>query len=413
MSRRVLVIGAGVAGLAAAWSARRAGHEVTLRSAGAGASALGGGAVDDVTWESLLRAARVLGEDGKASPIGPDLRAFIDDLALWEVPEHAPVWLATVAGRVRPARGRDRAALDLAPLARRTVLLPRADRAGWDADTLAAALGADPFARSRQITFRAVDAEVLRFDEERRIADGDLAARHDDEARRAWLAQRLRAAIAATPGAGAVLLGPWLGAAASQAEAIAGAVGVPVGEAIAGAGSPAGMRFEAARDALLQTIGVTRRRARVTEVRRRDGRIEAVIAGDPAIVTADAAVLAIGGLIGGGVIYAPPEHAAGADLPPGGRVPFELSARAPVVLSLGGSTRMEIVASMHGPELDRAAWPRDGRPGALETVGVRWDDARSARASEGIFAAGDVVAGRPRTLLEAAAAGILAGAAAG
>ena len=64
MSRRVLVIGAGVAGLAAAWSAARAGHEVTLLSAGAGASALGGGAVDDVTWESLLRAARVRGEDG-------------------------------------------------------------------------------------------------------------------------------------------------------------------------------------------------------------------------------------------------------------------------------------------------------------------------------------------------------------
>ncbi|MFT3774133.1 MAG: FAD-binding protein [Minicystis sp.] len=403
----MIIAGAGAAGLAAAWSARRAGRDVMLVSTGAGATALGSGAVDDVPWEQRLRAARLLGDDSQARRLDAEVAAFVADLKLWDVPEERPVWIATIAGRVRPARGRDRAMLDLGPLAGRTVILPRADRAAWDADAIAAALSADPVAAAKRITFRAVDAAVLRFDEERRIADGDLAARHDEEARRAWLVDRLRAALAVNADAGAVLLGPWLGAAAPRAEALSQALGVPVGEALAGAGSPAGMRFEAARDALLRSFEVQRIRGRVEEVRREGERLAVTISGE-AEVAADAVVLAIGGLAGGGVIYAPPEHGAGADLAPRGRVPFALSARAPVVLSLGGTTRMEIVASMHGPELDVTAWPTEGRPGTLETVGIRCD---GVRAAEAIYAAGDVVAGRPRTLLAAVAAGIAAGAA--
>jgi len=112
------------------------------------------------------------------------------------------------------------------------------------------------------------------------------------------------------------------------------------------------------------------------------------------------------------VLYAPPEHGAGADLAAGGRVPFALSLRAPVELSLGGAARMEVVASMHGPELDAIAWPRDGRPGALETVGVRCEGVRAiASGTEALLAAGDVIAGRPRTTLIAVASGIAAGAA--
>jgi glycerol-3-phosphate dehydrogenase subunit B len=399
---RVVVVGAGIAGVAAAWSARQQGREVTVVSGGAGASALGSGAVDDVPWDELARAARLLGEP-RVHPPSPEIAAFVEALGLWDVPVTSRPRLATVAGRLRPARGRDRALLDLARLEERAlVLLPRVDRAGWDADALAASL-----ASAGKLVFRAVDLPVLRFDGEHRIADADLAARHDDEARLAWLAARLREGLAFSPGAAAVLLGPWLGAASPQAEALSKLVGVPVGEALVGVGSPAGSRFEAARDRLLDALGVDRVRGRVTRVDDLGGRLSVSLAGGGKELHAGAVVLAIGGLVGGGVTYAPPEHGAGADLPPRGRVPFALSLEAGVVLSPGGAGRMEMVASLHGPELDTTAWPEGDRPGALEAVGVQCE---GVRAAPGICAAGDVVAGRPRTVLEAVAAGIAAGA---
>ncbi len=406
MIPHTVVVGAGVAGLAAAWSARRLGRDVTVVSRSPGASALGGGAVDDVPWEQLQRAARLLGDASQARALAPEVAAFAGELGLWDVPETARVLLATVAGRVRPARGRDRAMLDLAKLAGAIVLVPRADRAGWDADGLSAALRADPLARAQRITFRAVDAPVLRYDDEHRVGDADLAARHDDPVRVAWLAERMRAALVLNPQAGAILLGPWLGAAAPRAEALSRSLGIPVGEALLGAGSPAGLRFEAARDRMLEAIGARRVRDRVVSVSRGAGKLTVALEQGEAALSADAVVLATGGMVGGGVIYAPPEHGAGADLPAGGKAPFELSLRAPVVLSAGGPRRMEIVASMSGPELDVTAWPRDGRPGALETVGIHCE---GVRAGEGILAAGDVVAGRSRTLLEAVAMGIAAG----
>lgn len=417
MARTVVVVGAGLAGIAAAWAARRRGARVVVVSTGAGASALASGAVDDVPWEERARAARQLGFAAELP--APDLPAALVELSaalgLWDLPAGRGAWLASVAGRVRPARGRDRALLDLGQLERARVLLPRADRAGWDADALAAALADEPFARARELRFEAIDAPALRYEDERRIADGDLAARHDAPARLDWLATALKQALARSGGAGAVLLGPWLGAAAARAEALSAAVGVPVGEALVGVGSPAGLRFEAARDALLRAIGaeVVRGRARAVElgdasVPGSENRMAVAVSieGRMERIVTDAAVLAVGGVVGGGVLYTPPEHAAGQDLPPGGRIPFALSLKAPVTLGDGGAA-LEVVSSLHGPELDTAAWPDGDQPGLLESVGVR---CAGLRAGRGVFAAGDVVAGRPRTALEAVATGLLAGA---
>ena len=346
----------------------------------------------------------------RADPLAPEVAAFVEALDLWDVPAATRPWIATVAGRLRPARGRDRALLDLGRLDEGAlVILPRVDRAGWDADALAATLADSAIARGPgRLVFRALDLPVLRFEGEHRIADADLAARHDEEARIAWLAARLREGLALWPGAGAVLMGPWLGASAPRAAALSKLVGVPVGEALVGAGSPAGLRFEAARDRLLAAIGVERLRGRAASVEDLGGRLSVSVAGEREGIRAEAVVLAIGGLVGGGVIYAPPEHGAGADLPPRRRVPFALSIEAPVVLSANGACADGTVASMHGPELDATAWPVEGRQGAIEAVGVRCD---GVRAAPGITAAGDVTAGRPRTVLEAVAAGIAAGAA--
>ncbi|WP_437952850.1 FAD-binding protein [Sorangium sp. So ce296] len=413
MARSILVIGAGVAGLAAAWSARRRGAQVTVISAGVGETALAGGAVDDVPWEQVERAARLLGSDLPASDLAPAARQLAAELGLWDVPQASGVRLATVAGRIRPARGRDRALLDLGSLRRTRVLIPRAARAAWDADALAEALTDEPFARARGLRFLPVDAPVLRFDDERQIADGDLAARHDDPARLSWLLDRLRQALEGAGGAGAILLGPWLGARAPRAEALAARLGVPVGEALIGAGSPAGLRFEAARDALLAAIGAARRHGRVRAVGGDPGGpggpgegVSVHVEGEDVPLAADAVILAIGGLAGGGIAYAPPERGAGPDLPARGGAPFALSVEAPVTL---GDARgaFGVVSSMQGPELDVVAWPRGERPGALESVGVRCD---GVRAAPGILAAGATIAGRARTVLDAVTTGLRAGA---
>ncbi|WP_437937455.1 FAD-binding protein [Sorangium sp. So ce341] len=410
MARSILVIGAGVAGLAAAWSARRRGAQVTVISAGVGETALAGGAVDDVPWEQVERAARLLGSDLPAGDLAPAARQLAAELGLWDVPQASGVRLATVAGRIRPARGRDRALLDLGSLRRTRVLIPRAARAAWDADALAEALADDPFARARGLRFLPVDAPVLRFDDERQIADGDLAARHDDPARLSWLLDRLRQALEGAGGAGAILLGPWLGARAPRAEALAARLGVPVGEALIGAGSPAGLRFEAGRDALLAAIGAARRHGRVRAVGGEPGGpgegVSVHVEGEDVPLAADAVILAIGGLAGGGIVYAPPERGAGPDLAARGGAPFALSIEAPVTL---GDARgaFGVVSSMQGPELDVVAWPRGERPGALESVGVRCE---GVRAAPGILAAGATIAGRARTVLDAVTTGLRAGA---
>lgn len=411
MTRSAIVIGAGVAGVAAAWSALRRGVKVTLVSRGAGASSLGGGAVDDVPWERLTRAAKQLGADPIAGEVDPDVLAFSSELGLWVLPPSGSSRprLATVAGIVRPSRGHDRSLLNLDLLRGATVLLPRTDRAGWDADAIAAGLSADPFARARELRFIAVDAPILRFVDEVRIGDADLAARHDDDARLGWLGDRIREAVlAAAAGgvrAGGVLLGPWLGLRSPRAEALSARSGLPVGEALMGVGSPAGHRFTSARDRLLASLGVKLVPARVLSASFTGHRALVSLEGDAAPLEADAVILALGGLVGGGVVYAPPDSLADADLPPRVGVPFTLSLRADVTLG-GRAGALGVTSSLHGPELDLSAWPVGDRAGLLEDVGVL---CRGAGAGPGLFAAGDVVAGRPRTLLEAVTSGVRAG----
>src|SRR5262249_36997255 len=161
------------------------------------------------------------------------------------------------------------------------------------------------------------------------------------------------------------------------------AVGLPCGEALLGAGSPAGLRFEAARDRMLDAIGARRVRDRVIGITGA-AKLSVALARDDVALVVDAVVLAIGGLVAGGVVYAPAAQAASAEWPALGKVPFELSLAANVALSGGGPEPMGIVASMQGPELDLSAWPVDGRATLVETIGVRCE---GSRASERIYAA--------------------------
>ena len=412
----VLVIGGGVAGLAAAWAARRAGKAVTLVDRGAGASVLGGGAVDDEPWERRWRrtAGVPSGESALArahvepppDPLPAEVEAFVRDLGLWTMPEGRAPRLVTLAGRVRLARAHDAALLDLGAIPGARVLLPRAPRAAWDADALAAALNEDPLAQALSLRFAASDTAVLRHDDERRIGDADLAARHDQPARVEWLAERLREAAArAGVDRVAVLLGPWLGAAAPRAAEVAERAGLPVGEALLGVGGPAGLRFAAARGRMLELLGVEVVRARAAAVVRHGERMRVELEAGSAL-SADVVIVAVGGVAGGGIAYAPPELTAGSDFPPNAAAPFQLSLRTPLSLGVRGEPA-GVISSLHGPDLDVTGWPDHDESGVLEAIGVR--SKNGAPVSPGIHVAGDVVADRPRTLLEAAASGIAAG----
>jgi glycerol-3-phosphate dehydrogenase subunit B len=404
VSRSVVVLGAGLAGLAAAFGAARAGRAVTIVSTGAGATALAPGAIDDVPWERAAHAARVAGVPLAARRLGDDVRAFADALGLWTLAADGgpTLRLATTAGLVRPARGCDRALLDLAPI-RGDVVVPRAPRAGWDADALAAAWSADPWARAAGLRFVAAEAALLRQKGERAIGEPDLALRHDDEARLDWLADRLRELLAREASRGVyaegILLGPWLGASAPRADALSAKLGLPVGEALGSVGSAAGLRFEAARDRLLATLGVERIDGRARRVDVEAGRVAVSVEGRSDLVVGDACVLACGGVAGGGVAYR------GGRAPDRARPAFALSLEAPVDLALGGAL-VDVASSLLGPGLDETAWPSPFSDGALERVGVRCE---GARAAPSITAAGAVVADRPRTALEAVASGLRAG----
>lgn len=417
MTGSVVVLGAGVAGLAAAWSARQKGRDVTIVSAGAGASSLGSGAVDDVPWERLVRAARELGAELQVEDLAAEAQEFAKALGLWALPPAgaARPRVATAAGRVRPARGHDKAILNLAEVRGAMLLVPRVDRAGWDADAIAAAISADPFARARGLLAEPADIPVLRYEEERRIPDADLAARHDDSERLDWLAARLRDWVSRSMSLGTrvagVLLGPWLGVDEPRAEALSTQVGVPVGEALVAPGSPAGLRFDAARDRLARAAGIRMVRDRAVALALEGQRARVSLERASAPINADAVILAIGGLVGGGVVYAPPESFAEDDFPPRAGVPFRLSVdvvdvNESVKLSSGQGGALGVTSSLHGPELDLIAWPTAEHPGALETVGVA---CAGVRAAAHVGAAGDVIAGRPRTVLEAVISGIRAG----
>jgi glycerol-3-phosphate dehydrogenase subunit B len=413
VKRHVVIIGAGVAGLSAAFAARERGVDVTLVSAGAGASALGNGAIDDMPWEAWLSATRTLDESLRLRAVPEDVRAFVTALGLWDLPDvdnHAPV-VATAAGRLRPARGRDRGLLDLGSFRQTTVLVPRLPRAGWDADALAATLESEWLARRALLRFLPVDAPILRFTQEARISDIDLAMRHDEPAHVVWLGERLRELVervhTTSSPVGAVLLGSWLGVKQERATELSSRVGVPVGEVLVGVGSSAGLRFELAVQHFLDRLGLTFREERVVSLAREDERFEVVLTDDSRI-KADGVVLAMGGLASGGIVYSPPDLHAGEHMPdninPSCRL--GISSDVPMPLAWATGQHLDAGSSVFGPSLDTTAWPSGSRPSTLETVGI---EASNGQVCPGIFAAGDLLAGKRRTMIEAIASGLRAG----
>jgi glycerol-3-phosphate dehydrogenase subunit B len=379
---KLAVVGGGPAGTAAAWAARRAGVDVTVWHDRAGAAALYSGALDLDEWEHARPDA----------PLDPELQAFVAAFEPWAAGA-ASARVATYEGVLRPARGLDTALLELGALAGHTIAVADVRASGWNARALARSLSASLWADRTGTRFEPVAVEGVVDGAEAAASCFDVAELHDDAGRIARLAERL---AAARPGADAWLVGPWLGTRAGAAERLREALGKPCGETTSPPGGPAGARFEAARDALLFAIGARVIPEHVGSIERRGHRFLPMGAASGSRTANDsgfdAIVLAVGGVASGGIVLHEGGETSGAG--------FRFGIDVDVPLGLDGHL-LDAVSSVHGAELGAHGM------GALERVGVL-AEGFAVRGAPGLFVAGDAVAGRPRTALEAALAGILA-----
>jgi glycerol-3-phosphate dehydrogenase subunit B len=390
----VVVVGSGIAATAAALVSARAGDDVILVDGGTGASTLAPGAIDVVPWE------RARGD----AEISVDARRVLDAFDAFDLPPGG-ARVVTMAGIGRPARGVDRALLDLGRIGDGEVLVARSDR--WDAVALARSWSA-----SCRRPFIAFDAVLARHTDERVIPPADFAARHDDPERLAWLAERLREAVlrADATHAAAIVLPSMLGVDRSRAAQLSARVGLPCGEALALPGGPSGLRFEAARNRALAAAEVVVAPGRVVSVHYDTGawrveRDEGAVA-----LVASRVVLAAGGVLGGGIAYTPSGAVFASAVPSSASATFVATILGPMIIGAHGKP-LPLPGSLSGVPSESLAWPFSREP-LLERVGVLADDdGRVAGAPPGLFVAGELVADRPRTWLASLESGASAGAA--
>jgi glycerol-3-phosphate dehydrogenase subunit B len=365
----VIVIGGGFAGVAAAWAASRAGARVV--------------SIHDVSGASSLYSGIADGEQpsAEARELGARLGLVIAE---------APRAIATREGIVRASIGRARAVLDLESVAGGRVGVIDVGRDDFDAELLARSFEASDWAARTGTRFGVVRANVLASGSERRIGPYDLACVFDVEARQSALASALDTSVDAW------VFGPWLGLETDAAARLSQKLGRPIGEVSSPPGGAAGARFENARRALLTELGVECVRARVDAVKGgASGELpfEVALEGDVKLA-ARAVVLALGGVLSGGI------ELASADAQPPRAC--RLSLDADVSLDLDGEV-FDGVSSLAGMSFQTFGL------GAIERVGVRADGEGRLRRGARLYAAGDVIASRPRTVLAALESGIRAG----
>ncbi len=367
MTEPVVIVGGGFAGVAAAWAVARSGGPAVVLADRAGASELYSGICDgDAPTDDVSALAQSLG-----LAVTPKLRA-----------------VATREGLIRRVYGRDSALLDLEAQAGKQIGVVDPGRDDWDGELLARSFAATPWAKRTNTRFQCVTVPLLKSGAERRMAPYDFASLLETPERTAELARTL---AEAGGGSDALLCGPWLGVERELAAQLSSAARRPVGETASAPGGVAGARFGRRRGAVLATHGVELRGQAARAVEER-GSALSVVLDDGSALAARAVVLAIGGVAAGGLRV----NAGGAG--PAAGASLEL----PVALTLEGEL-VDRATSLAGQIARRGSFE------PLEALGLAVDERFAASARLPIFACGDALAGKPRTVLAALSSGIAAG----
>ncbi len=367
-----IVVGGGVAGVAAAWALMKRGVQVTVLEDRAGSSEFASGMVY-----------------GAPEALVPAVHGFVQELALWRAWQGE--WNVTSQGQITRSLAADRALLDLSALAGKIIGVADLGRDDWDGELIAGVLNEQAWAMQTHTRFVAVAVSGLRSSAERRIPAADFAALHDEPERAEWLAARL----AEQKKRDAWLLGPWLGLVEDVAVRLGARLQVPVGESASRPGGAAGVRWSQARSRLFTQLGIVPDVGRLSEVNVVEGGVELSVTcrdGQNAVMRADAVILATGGVAAGGIVLT-------GSLAAPNTLGLELGYRAPLFLELDG----ELLAA---PD-SRFPASFQSELGGLERVGV--NPAQFSGDLQGRLAvAGDLMVGTGCTIGAAVGSGVLA-----
>lgn len=361
--KRMLVVGGGVAGAAAAHHAALRGVHVVWIRGGVGASSLASGAADLRPW---TRAP-------EREPLSNELSRFVDALDAWTIDVQS-ARVATVAGVLRCARARDPLVLDIARLGGGHVWVVDGDEE--KARDRALSLSSFSWCRQSRTTFHplAYPSPRGRVSEPRELAA--VAKRAIDESNRAekesvgWL------------------FTPELLSSEADCERLQATLGGSVGTTLGEAGSVLGRRLH---QKLLDfaPAGVERVQGWVSILASSGARLNATLKGEDAASPGsfDGAVVAIGGAAVGGIVLTAKGRLQTSMEVPGGRIE---------VPGPDGTWLDADVGSRQGVNFFELAVDAPSRLGL----------ASDGRTAPNLVAAGDCVAGSDRTLLGAAQSGI-------
>lgn len=321
----VVIVGAGVAGAAAALAAQAAGARVLVASGPPGASALCAGA-----WDVAFDPKAVRGDRSDARPtietaaqrlaalrrqhpyarlgLGAAREAHAAVLSrlgayasiVWEAPL---ALVATDLGAVRTTATAQSSVLrlDSLPAGTRVAVVELAGYRELDALHVAQSLTDWATETRADLTFVPVEVDFLTRRSDALLAPHEIARMVEASDGVARLGAALSDARTRLP-FGAALLPGVLGVAdaATIVDRLRALAGVPVGEMLAGPGTPQGLRLHAAIEALLADIPQAPARVVGVDVERH--RARAVRLEDGTVVAASAVVLATGRFLGGGLV---------------------------------------------------------------------------------------------------------------